>query len=67
MIDPKKSIQGHSVSTRLMPDMADPIAELCQSSGLNEAEVLRRLLRLGLRPVIKDKTLIFSQKASQPL
>lgn len=52
---------------RLPDDILTPFDEIKIELGFEDAELLRRLLRLALRPVIKDRTLLISKEASQPI
>jgi hypothetical protein len=52
---------------RLPDDILVPFDTLKKDLGFEDAELLRRLLRLSLRSVLKDKTLIISADASHPI
>lgn len=64
---PKAEEASKQAAVRLTPDLTSPIEQLAKEFGLDNSEIIRRLLRLSLRPVASDKQLLFSPEASQPL
>lgn len=65
---PKKETEPtKQKAVRLSADLTLPIEQLAKEFGLDDSDIIRRLLRLSLRPALSDKQLLFSKEASQPL
>lgn len=64
---PKSEEPTKQKAVRLSLDLTAPIEQLAKEFGLDDSDIIRRLLRLSLRPVSSDKNLLFTAEASQPL